>query len=288
MHPSLSRLLELLDLERIEVNLFRGQNPLGTRRRIFGGQVLAQALVAAARTVEGRTAHSLHAYFLRPGDSHMPTVFEVDRVRDGGSFTTRVVKAVQRGEAILEASVSFQVEAEGLEHQIERPPELREPTGELYEDELRRDVERIGFTPPDGDLLFDPPVEVRTIGGVRMFDAGTRPPVSNTWIRSRGELPDDPVIHQAVLAYASDMTLLSTAANPHPVAISSREVQSATLDHSIWLHRPFRTDRWLLYVQESPVSARERAFCRGTVFTRDGLLVASVAQEGLLRLRSDR
>ena len=286
MSDSLQRLLEILDLERIENNLFRGQNPTDSRRRLFGGQVLAQGLVAALRTVEGRLAHSLHAYFLRPGDPRVPTVFEVDRVRDGGTFATRLVKAIQHGEAILNMSVSFQVDVEGLEHQIAMPAESGEPDGILYEEEMRSGVEKLGFAPPEGDLLFHPPVEIRTVGGLRMFEATSRPPHTNSWVRAKGQLPDDPAIHQCVLAYASDMTLLSNAINAHPVALASPSFQSASLDHAMWFHRPFRIDDWLLYVMESPVSARSRGFCRGTFFTRDGQLVASCAQEGLIRLRS--
>ena len=288
MGDSLQRLLEILDLERIETNLFRGQNPADSRRRLFGGQVLAQGLVAALRTVEGRLAHSLHAYFLRPGDPRVPTVFEVDRVRDGGTFATRLVKAIQHGEAILNMSVSFQVDVEGLEHQIAMPAESGEPDGILYEDEMRSGVEKLGFAPPEGDLLFHPPVEIRTVGGLRMFEATSRPPHTNSWVRAKGRLPDDPAIHQCVLAYASDMTLLSNAINAHPIALASPSFQSASLDHAMWFHRPFRIDDWLLYVMESPVSARSRGFCRGTFFTRDGQLVASCAQEGLIRLRSGR
>lgn len=286
MSDSLQRLLEILDLERIEANLFRGQNPQDSRRRLFGGQVLAQGLVAALRTVEGRLAHSLHAYFLRPGDAKVPTIFEVDRVRDGGTFCTRLVKAIQHGEAILNMSVSFQIDSDGLEHQIDKPPELTEPEGVLYEDEMRSGVESLGFAPPEGDLLFHPPVEIRTIGGLRMFDAKSRPPHTNSWVRTKGPMPDDPAIHQCVLAYASDMTLLSNAVNSHPVAMTTPGFQSASLDHAMWFHRPFRLDDWILYVQESPVSARQRGFCRGTFFTRDGKLVASCAQEGLIRVRS--
>jgi acyl-CoA thioesterase-2 len=286
MSDSLQRLLEILDLERIETNLFRGQNPTDSRRRLFGGQVLAQGLVAALRTVEGRLAHSLHAYFLRPGDPRKPTVFEVDRVRDGGTFATRLVKAIQHGEAILNMSVSFQVDVDGLEHQIEMPDEPREPGGILYEDEMRTGVAAMGFAPPEGDLLFHPPVEIRTVGGLRMFDASSRPPHTSSWVRAKGRLPDDPAIHQCVLAYASDMTLLSNAINAHPVAVASPAFQSASLDHAMWFHRPFRADDWLLYVMDSPVSARSRGFCRGTFFTRDGQLVASCAQEGLIRVRA--
>jgi len=285
MSDSLQRLLEILDLERIEVNLFRGQNPTDSRRRLFGGQVLAQGLVAALRTVEGRLAHSLHAYFLRPGDPRVPTVFEVERVRDGGTFATRLVKAIQHGEAILNMSVSFQVDVEGLEHQIDKPAEPREPDGILYEDEMRSGVEALGFAPPEGDLLFNPPVEIRTPGGLRMFETTSRPPHTSSWVRAKGQLPDDPAIHQCVLAYASDMTLLSNAVNAHPVAVTSPGFQSASLDHAMWFHRPFRADDWLLYVMDSPVSARSRGFCRGTFFTRDGQLVASCAQEGLIRIR---
>lgn len=189
MSDSLQRLLELLDLERIEVNLFRGRNPEGSRLRLFGGQVLAQGLVAALRTVEGRLAHSLHAYFLRPGDPHVPTVFEVERVRDGGTFATRLVKAIQHGEAILNMSVSFQVETTGLEHQIDKPAEPSEPGGVLYEEEMRSGVEAMGFAPPEGDLLFHPPVEIRTVGGLRMFEATSRPPAHEQLGPCQGPAP---------------------------------------------------------------------------------------------------
>ena len=296
---ALATLLALLDLEQIEKNLFRGHNSSDSRARLFGGQVLAQGLVAALRTVQdGRLAHSLHGYFLRPGDPKIPIVFDIDRIRDGKSFTTRRVVAVQRGEAILNMDVSFQVQEEGFEHQIEMPnlsaTDLANaavadadfvPEGEPYEDELRRGAGRMGFEPPPGDLLFDPPVEIRTIGGLRMFEVTPRPPYTRCWVRARGRLPDDPALHQCVLAYASDMTLLSNAVYPHPVGATTRGFQSATIDHAMWFHRPFRADEWLLYVQESPVSARSRGFCRGTFFTRSGVLVASCAQEGLIRYR---
>ncbi|MBM4269786.1 MAG: acyl-CoA thioesterase II [Deltaproteobacteria bacterium] len=279
-----ARLLELLDLERIDRDLFRGHNPPSSRPRLFGGQVLAQGLVAALRTVEGRRAHSLHAYFLRPGDPKVPTIFDVDRIRDGKSFTTRRVVAIQNGEAILSMSVSFQTEAEGLEYQMEPPPGPLEPEGVPYQEEMRSGVERLGFAPPEGDMLFDPPVEVRTVGGMRFFDAGSVSPRFRSWMRTHDRLPDDPGLHQAVLAYASDMTLGGTTMKAHKISVTSGALHSASLDHAMWFHRRFRIDDWLLFNQECVVTSGSRGFARGTFFTREGQVVASCTQEGLLRL----
>jgi acyl-CoA thioesterase II len=279
----LDLLLRYLDLERIEVNLFRARSPVGRRDRIFGGQVLAQGLVAAGRTVEGRTAHSLHAYFLRPGDPNTPILFEVDRIRDGRSFTTRRVVAVQRGQAIFNMAVSYHVEEQGLEHQIDLAVPA-EPEGEVYEVAIRREIERHGVAIDQDDRRFDLPIEVRTEGGLHFSDEGVLPPEMRTWIKAKGRLPDDDAtLHQAVLAYASDLTVMISAVRPHPVGLTSPGFRSASLDHAMWFHRPFRADEWLYFVQESPVSARARGFGRGSFYTRDGLLVASCAQEGLMR-----
>jgi len=284
----LDDLLALLDLEGIERNLFRGVSPSDGRDRIFGGQVLAQGLVAAGRTVEepdsGRSAHSLHAYFLRPGDPRIPILFEVDRIRDGRSFTTRRVVAIQRGQAIFNMAVSFQVDEEGLEHQIDAP-DLPGPEGLLYEEELRRAIAASGRDVEHDDRRFELPIEIRTLGGLGLFSADVKPPYTHCWIRAKGTLPDDPLLHKAVLAYASDFTLLMSTLHSHPVAMTSAQVQTASLDHAMWFHRPFRMDEWLLYTQESPVSARARGLARGLIYAVGGRLVASCVQEGLLRLR---
>lgn len=280
----LEQLIELLDLETLEENWFRGTSPRSGRDRIFGGQVMAQALVAANRTVEARTAHSFHGYFLRPGDPETPILYEVDRLRDGRSFTTRRVVAIQKGEAIFNLSASFHVEEEGLSHQLEHPTP-REPEGSFYEDDIRKEIERHGGALERDDRRFELPIELRTVGGLHLFDDAVHPPRTRTWLRAKGTLPDDEGLHQAVLAYASDFTLLVSAVNPHPIGMTQRGFRTASLDHTMWFHRPFRSDEWLLFDQESPVSDRSRGFARGAFYTREGVLVASCNQEGLLRYR---
>lgn len=279
---TLEHLLDLLDLEDLEVDLFRGHSPTDNRDRIFGGQVLGQALVAARRTVEARLAHSLHGYFLRPGDPKVPILYQVDRIRDGRSFTTRRVVAIQKGRAIFNMSVSFHEGEEGFEHQRDRP-DLAPPGGELYEDVIKAEVERQVAVDHD-DRRFGLPIEIRTEEGLYLFDNSERSPNIRTWMRSRGPLPDDPGIHQCILAYASDLTVMVSAVRPHPVGMRSRGFRTASLDHAMWFHRPFRADQWLSFVQESPVSAGGRGFGRGEFFTEDGVLVASATQEGLMRL----
>ncbi len=280
---NLEKLLDYLDLERLDRDLFRGENPPSSRPRVFGGHVLGQGLVAAQRTVDGRPAHSLHAYFLRPGNPRRPTVFEVDRIRDGRSFTTRRVVARQEGEAILNMSVSFQLEAEGLEYQMEPPPGSMEPEGIPYEEEMRSGVERLGFAPPEGDMLFQPPVELRTVGGMCFFEEGRGSPTFRSWLRADGEMPDDPALHQAVLAYASDLSLGGTIIKAHKIAVMQGFL-SASIDHAMWFHRRIDVADWLLFTQECVVSHGTRGFARGTFFSRDGTVLASCTQEGLLRL----
>ena len=285
MRQALTDLIQLLDLEPIEVNLFRGRSPQDGWQRVFAGQVLGQALVAAARTVEGRAAHSFHAYFLRPGDPKVPILYDVDRIRDGSSFTTRRVVAIQHGKAIFNLAASFQVDEPGLEHQIEMP-DVPGPEGLPNEVELRqRQIERI----PEkfrATFLRERPIEVRPIDPVDEFAPEKRPPFQNVWFRAVDSLPDERALHQCVLAYASDLTLLDTSNLPHGVSWWSEKFQTASLDHAMWFHRPFRADEWLLYAQDSPRAAGARGFNRGSVFTRAGELVASVTQEGLIRLRS--
>jgi acyl-CoA thioesterase II len=277
-------LLELLDLERLEVNLFRGQNrDIGTGR-VFGGQVLAQALVAARRTVEAqREAHSLHAYFILAGDLNAPIVYHVDTLRDGGSFTTRRVVAVQHGRAIFNLSASFHLAEPGVEHQVAAPeaPDPESLTPEL--ERIRALAEKI---PEEvrGVLTQDRPLDFRPIDPPDLLNPEPSSPVRRSWFRTTGPLPEDPLLHQAVLAYASDYGLITTVLQPHGIALRTPGVQLASLDHALWFHRPFRTDEWLLYETDSPVSSGARGFARGRIFTREGVLVASSAQEGLVRV----
>ena len=278
-------LLSLLDLEPLEVNIYRGQNrDIGTGR-VFGGQVFAQALVAARRTVDGaREAHSVHGYFILPGDLEVPIVYFVDRLRDGTSFTTRRVTAIQHGRAIFNLSVSFHIDETGVEHQEPMPSVL--PAEQLVTElDLIRALE--SRIPPSRRTVLtqDRPIDFRPVVPLDPFDPKPLTPVRHVWFKAYGELPDDPLLHQAVLAYASDHGLLGTALLPHGLSLWSPGMQLASLDHSLWMHRPFRVDEWLLYAMDSPVAAGARGFVRGSIYSRDGALVASVAQEGLMRLR---
>jgi acyl-CoA thioesterase II len=277
-------LLELLELEPIEENLFRGTSrDLGTGR-IFGGQVLAQALVAAQRTVESdRPAHSLHGYFILPGDLAAPVVYFVDRARDGRSFSTRGVTATQHGKAIFTMGASFHHPEPGPEHQSGMP-DL--PPPESLRPELDLVREKADKLPPElrAVLTQDRPIDVRPADGLHPF--APRPPEATrrVWLRAIGQVGDNPLHHQAILAYASDYGLLGAALNAHGLTLRDPRLMIASLDHAIWFHRPFRVDEWLLYANDSPVAAGARAFARGQFFTRDGTLVASTAQEGLLRI----
>ena len=287
MADAIETLLALLDLEPLEVNIYRGTNrDLGTGR-VFGGQVFAQALVAAQRTVDdARLAHSAHGYFILPGDLAAPIVYFVDRLRDGKSFTTRRVTAIQHGRAIFNLSASFHVAEEGLEHQAEMPA-VPDPDTLAPELSLIREMAHQIPASLRPVLTQDRPIDWRPVAPpVDPFTPGKRPPVRHTWFRVLGRLPDDPWIHQAVLAYASDYGLLPTALQPHGVPFRDPALQIASLDHSLWLHRDFRADEWLLYSMDSPWSGGARGFVRGSVYTRNGELVASVAQEGLLRMRT--
>jgi len=282
---ALADLLDLLDLESLEVNIYRGRNrDIGTGR-VFGGQVLSQALVAARRTVdEPREAHSLHGYFILPGDLAAPIVYFVDRLRDGSSFSTRRVTAIQHGHAIFTLSASFQIAEPGFEHDVPMPhvtpPEQLRNELELIRGMADRIPESLRKV-----ITQDRPIDFRPVSPIDPFHPEKRDPVRHIWLRAIDRLPDDPLIHQAVLAYASDYGLLGTALLPHGVAPRSQTLQIATLDHTVWAHRPFRADEWLLYSMDSPVAAGARGFTRGAFYTRDGQLVASVAQEGLLRPR---
>ena len=279
--PALANLLERLDLERLELDLFRGESPPSPNGRIFGGLVLAQAMRAAFGTTEGRPAHSLHAYFLRPGDPDRKILYEVDRIRDGRSFTTRRVVAIQGGEAILNMAVSFHAPEDGFDHQIDVAVPSR-VSGEVYEEGLRRGLRAMGVEIPD-DAPRPQPVEIRTLGSLRLFDEERYDPTMHTWLRTRGPLPDDPALHQCILAYASDLAVMVPAIHPHDVGLMSPGIHSASLDHAMWFHKPLRVDDWLYCVHESPVSAAARGLGRVAFYTREGELVASCTQEGLIR-----
>ena len=284
MSSAVQDLLAVLDLEPLEVNLFRGRSPQVGWQRVFGGQVIGQALVAATRTVEGRPPHSMHAYFLLAGDPKVPIIYEVDRIRDGKSFTTRRVVAIQHGHPIFSMSVSFHADEDGLEHQAKMPAvpkpkelpseaEIKERVLPLMPDPVRRYYER------------ERPIELRPVEFGRYLGTKSEDGRFDVWIRTTGRLPDDPAIHRCVLAYASDMTLLDTALVPHGRTVFEQSIMGASLDHALWFHRPFRADEWLLYSQDSPNLHGARGFARGLIFAADGTLVASVTQEGLLRER---
>ncbi len=282
-------LIALLDLEPIERNIYRGRNRDIGSGRIFGGQVLAQALVAARRTIgrEDREAHSLHGYFILEGDLEIPVVYFVDCLRDGRSFATRNVTAIQHGRAIFGLSASFHRTEASLSHQAPMPdvPPPEELRSEL--DIVREEPERIpSHLRPI--LTQNRPLDFRPVDEHHPFDREARAPVRRTWVKALGPLGDEPVHHQAALAYASDYGILSTALQPHGRTVRDRDLMAASLDHSMWFHRPFRADEWLLYVVESPVAHGARGFAHGRFFTRDGTLVASAAQEGLLRTTDPR
>ncbi|MEO1103562.1 MAG: acyl-CoA thioesterase II [Pseudomonadota bacterium] len=285
MRPAVAELLSTLDLEPLERNLFRGRSPQVGWQRVFGGQVIGQALVASNRTVEGRTAHSLHGYFLRPGDPAVPIIYEVDRIRDGRSFTTRRVVAIQHGEAIFSMSASYHRQEEGLSHQVDAPDVPGPET--LPDEEAMRDI--VMRTAPENVKRYfmrERPIELRPLE-LRHYTTNDRlRPQQYVWVRATDELPDDPATHQAVLAYLSDMTLFDTALFAHGLSVFDRTMQVASLDHAMWFHRPFRADRWLLYAQDSPSSSGAKGFTRGLIYSREGVLVASTTQEGLMRKRT--
>jgi acyl-CoA thioesterase II len=281
-HDALKKLLALLDLEEIDPNLYRGLTSQEPRPRVFGGHVAGQALVAAGRTAPGMAVHSLHAYFLRPGEPALPIVYTVTRIRDGKSFVTRLVVASQRGEAIFNLSAQFHVAEPGFEHQAEMPnvpppeqctswDEWMKPISDRLPSEL---LQR---------LLRERPIEIRPVDPIDMLapvPGGFR---QSFWMRASDAMPDDPLLHQCVATYASDHTLLGAAMRPHGKTFLSRDLMAASLEHAMWFHRPFRMDEWILYSQQSPASFGGRGLAFGCFFTQAGTLVASVAQEGLIR-----
>jgi acyl-CoA thioesterase II len=280
MTAALDLLVKLLDLEPIEVNIFRGSQANEERQRVFGGQVAAQALIAAGRTVAHGRIHSLHSYFLRPGDPLIPILYEVDRIRDGRSFTTRRVVAIQHGQAIFNMSASFHDHEVGLEHQLAMPDV---PTPES----IPRLSERLQpFRKESLDWFDRPhPIDQRFIGDLLWLTKGAVDPNQRLWIRADGTLPDDPLLHAAIAAYASDMSLFDTILGPHDVRWNDANFMGASLDHCMWFHRPFRADEWLLYDANSPVAFGGRGLARGFLFQRSGALCVSVVQEGVARIR---
>lgn len=277
----------ILDLEDLGNNRFQGRSPRVGWQRVFGGQVIGQALYAACKTVEGRQPHSLHAYFLLPGDPETPIIYEVDRLRDGRSFTTRRVLALQNGAAIFAMSASFQVEEEGYEHQMPMP-DVPMPEDLPDRDGMARDI--LPHMPAAVRAYYqrERPIEIRPVEFDRYGEGGKREPRFNVWIRAVKPLPDEPAIHQSVLAYASDLMLLDSSLVAHGTSVFDNRIQGASLDHALWFHRPFRADDWLLYAQDSPSTSGARGFSRGLIFDRQRRLVASVAQKGLIRPRPDR
>ena len=283
MHPVLADLITLLGLERIEDNIFRGDSRDIGSAQVFGGQVLGQALSAAQHTIEGRVAHSLHAYFLRRGDMNAPIIYEVDRARDGGSFSTRRVVAIQHGRPIFNLAASFQNPETGLDHQAGMPdvpgPEGLKDIAELAADLISRLPEKTRRF-----LTDKRPFEFRPVEKAGLLETAPQPPRKHVWIRAVDRLPEDRPLHQNLRAYVSDYELLGTSTLPHGLPFGQGRVMMASLDHALWFHREFRIDEWLLYAMDSPNAHGARGFSRGQLFTADGRLVASTAQEGLVRV----
>ncbi|MFM1886810.1 MAG: acyl-CoA thioesterase [Pseudomonadota bacterium] len=288
MHAPLADLLRLLRLERLELDLFRGQSRDIGREQVFGGQVLGQALSAAYATTEGRLVHSLHAYFLRRGDHTAPILYEVDRSRDGHSFSSRRVIAIQHGQQIFHLSASFQVPEPGMEHQDPMPADLPGPEGlpDLFDvpAAVRARLPAAALRFIDQPLPF----EFRMVQPIDPLRPRCEPPRQEVWFRAPDRLPDDPLLHHVLLAYASDFSLIGTAMRPHGVTMLTPGMVVASIDHAMWFHRPVRVDDWLLYSMDSPSASGGRGLARARIFTRDGVLVASTAQEGLMRAAPSR
>lgn len=283
----MEKLIATLDLEKLEEDLFRGKSPQNGWQRVFGGQVIAQALMAAQRCVAtDRFVHSLHAYFMRPGDPAVPIIYQVERIRDGASFTTRRVVAIQHGKAIFSMSASFQLDEEGLDHQVEMPA-VPTPESLMGEKEFR-DV--FLAKAPDAVRRYwgrERPIEIRPVSLVHYLSDEKLEPKAHIWVRTSAPPPDDRHYQAAILAYLSDMTLLDTSLYAHGTSIFDPSLQAASLDHAMWFHRPTRLDDWLLYTQDSPSASGARGMTRGSIYSREGVLIASVAQEGLIRKRAN-
>ena len=281
MQESLDNLIRLLDLEMLEENLFRGRSPKEDLQRVFGGQVAAQALIAAGRTVADRSVHSLHSYFLRPGDPTVPIVYQVDRLRDGRSFTTRRVTAIQRGKAIFALAASFHIEEESAEHQSQMPE--APPPESLPNWQERKQAMGVSGAMAD-EWMATRALESRYVDEMDYTGKVEQASAWKIWLKTDGQLTDDPLLHRSIATYASDMTLLETALRPHRLTSLTEGFQAASVDHAMWFHRPFRMDEWLLYSQESPSMSNALGFTTGQFFTREGQLAISVVQEGLLRV----
>jgi acyl-CoA thioesterase-2 len=284
---AMHKLVETLDLEKLEENLFRGTSPQIGWQRVFGGQVIAQALVAAHRTVDAdRFIHSLHAYFMRPGDPTVPIIYQVERIRNGSSFNTRRVVAIQHGEPIFSMSASFQIEEEGYDHQMPAP-KIPAPESLLSETQLQEAF--LAKAPPMIRKYWQNkrPIEIKPVSLAHYISNEKLAPNQDVWVRAVGDVPDDRCFQAAILAYLSDMTLLDTSLYAHGTTIFDPSIQVASLDHAMWFHRPCKLDDWLLYSQDSPSASGARGLTRGSIMTRDGVLIASVTQEGLIRKRAN-
>ena len=287
-NQAVTELLDILDLEVLEHNLYRGRSPKTGWQRVFGGQVIGQALVAAQRTVPSeRQVHSLHGYFMRPGDPSIPIIYEVDRIRDGGSFTTRRVVAIQHGKAIFSMSASFQIAEPGLDFQMPMPDQP-DPDSLMSQAELQEKF--IDYAPEAVRKYWqrERPIEMRATSYEHFISDKKLDPEQHVWMKATAMIPDDPALQAAVLAYASDMTLLDTSLYPHGRKIFEPTLQVASLDHAMWFHRPININEWILFAQDSPSSSGARGFNRGSLYDRNGVLVASCVQEGLIRVRDDK
>lgn len=288
MSQVLHDLLDLLRLETIEQGIYRGQSQDLGFGAVFGGQVIGQALSAAKETLpEDRKVHSLHSYFLRPGDAQKPIVYDVENVRDGKSFSTRRVKAVQYGKPIFYMTASFQIDEPGFEHQ-DTMPEVPGPEGLVSDIDIYREHAELIPERIRNKFISEKPIEMRFVTANNPFKPTVDEPKRYVWIRANGEMPDDPRIHKYLLAYASDFNFLPTALQPHGASFAQPDMQMATIDHSMWFHKDFRLDDWILYAIDSPVACGARGLVRGQFFTRDGILVASTAQEGVMRKHKKR
>ncbi len=287
MTAAMRELLDILDLEMLEHNLFRGRSPQVGWQRVFGGQVISQALISAQRTVApDRHVHSLHCYFMLAGDPSVPIVYQVDRLRDGGSFTTRRVTAIQHGNAIFSLECSFQVDEQGLEHQMPMPLDVPPPESLKTQFEL---IEESGHEMPENIRRFwarERPLEIKPVQVEHYVTRNRLEPKQQLWVRMTGDVPDDRRLQAAILAYLSDMTLLDTSTFAHGRSGFDRDIQMASLDHAMWFHRGHALDDWMLYTQDSPTTIGSRGFSRGFLYGRDGRLIASTAQEGLVRVRT--
>lgn len=282
-HQAVKALLDLLDIERIEVDLFRGQSPSErASQRVFGGQVIAQALVAAYRTVEDRHCHSLHAYFIRPGDPKVPIIYQVDHSRDGRSFTTRRIVAIQHGKQIFNMAASFHVAEEGWHHQHEMPETEGPENLETLHSQRLKIADRIPESFRE-DFTRERAIETRHVDPIDLFNPGKQDDHQKVWVRVADKIGDDIGLHHCLMAYASDMALLGTGARPHGITWLSGKMMSASLDHAMWFHAPTRFDDWHLYEMDSPYAGGARSFNRGKIYNANGQLVVSVAQEGLMR-----